>query len=176
MGISKRRIAWRAACWHLLPFMLLATARRSVKRPLPQMREFCAPLPLAAVTLLAVNDHWLKAAFHNAVTGKLSDISGCFFLPLFVSALLELTTELLPKARLLLGASVTTVLFTCVSTSRVAADFVCAALAPVGALFGLHGYRIACDPTDLIALPCVALSVVYGLQRTSHVPAQSSAF
>ena len=49
----------------------------------PRIGEFFAPLPLAAVALLVVNDTWLKPAFHNALTGKLSDVAVCFMMPAF---------------------------------------------------------------------------------------------
>jgi hypothetical protein len=47
-----------------------------------------SPLLLASVTLLAANDWILKPAFHNAVTGKLSDVAGVAALALFLRAVL----------------------------------------------------------------------------------------
>lgn len=129
------------------------------------MREFIAPLPLAAVALLAVNDHVLKAAFHNTLTGKLSDIAGCFFLPLYVSALLSVMTAFSLRARLYAGALITTALFVSVSLSRVAADAVCRWVSVFASPLGYTHLRIAADPTDLIALPLVALAVAYGLSK-----------
>ncbi|MEW5849753.1 MAG: hypothetical protein AB2A00_13125 [Myxococcota bacterium] len=130
------------------------------------MKEFLSPLPLAAVALMAVNDSWLKQAFHNAITGKLSDFAGCFFLPLYVSALLSLVTSWNGPVRLGLGAAVTLAIFIPVSVSPSAARVLCDVLAVRGAWLGFHGYRIASDPTDLMALPCVAVAVWYGLPRT----------
>lgn len=129
------------------------------------VREFIAPLPLAAVALLAVNDHVLKAAFRNTVTGKLSDVAGCFFLPLYVSALLSVLPRLELRARLYAGAAVTVALFVAVSVSRAAADGVCRAVAVLATPLGYPHLRIAADPTDLICLPLVALAVAYGLHR-----------
>lgn len=129
------------------------------------LREFVAFWPLAAVGLLILNDHVLKAAWHNAITGKLSDVAGCFFLPLYVSALLSLVDARRPRVRLIAGVVVTCAIFIPVSVSREAADALCAMLAPVGALIGLRGYRIAADPTDLIALPMVGLAYVFGCSR-----------
>lgn len=134
------------------------------------MREFIAPLPLAAVTLLAVNDHLLKAAFHNTLTGKLSDIAGCFFLPLYVSALLALTKWPL-RARLYVGAAITTGLFASVSVSRAAADAVCRWVELVSTPLGYPHMWIASDPTDLICLPLVALAVAYGLSKEKQCTA-----
>lgn len=45
-----------------------------------------SPLLLASVALLAVNDWILKPAFHNALTGKLSDVAGVAALALFLRA------------------------------------------------------------------------------------------
>lgn len=127
--------------------------------------EFVAPLPLLAVLLMLVNDRWLKPTFHNTVTGKLSDVAGCFFLPLFVSALLGLAWRRPVRMRLWWGAAVTCAVFVpiCLSSS-VAAVWV-AALAAVGSLVGLHGYALASDPTDLLTLPLVLAAVWYGQQR-----------
>ena len=43
-------------------------------------------LTLAAVLLLVVNDWVLKPRFHDAVTGKLSDLAGLAFAPVLLSA------------------------------------------------------------------------------------------
>src|SRR5688572_14818396 len=53
--------------------------------------EFLHPWPLAAVILLAVNDHVLKGSglLPNWLTGKLSDFAGLFLFPLLVTALLD---------------------------------------------------------------------------------------
>jgi hypothetical protein len=47
-----------------------------------------SPLLLASAALLVVNDWMLKPAFHNAVTGKLSDVAGMAALALFLRAVL----------------------------------------------------------------------------------------
>ena len=41
-----------------------------IARGWPVRSEFFAPLPLVALALLVTNDVWLKARFHNALTGK----------------------------------------------------------------------------------------------------------
>ena len=45
-----------------------------------------SPAFLFGLTLLLVNDAILKPAFHNAITGKLSDFAGLFVFPLFFIA------------------------------------------------------------------------------------------
>jgi hypothetical protein len=47
-----------------------------------------SPLFLIGLCLLLVNDFYLKAAFHNEITGKLSDFAGLFIFPVFFCALL----------------------------------------------------------------------------------------
>jgi hypothetical protein len=55
--------------------------------PLPNY-EFFHPIPLTAITVMAINDHALKGSglFPAWVTGKLSDICGMIFFPLFFTA------------------------------------------------------------------------------------------
>ena len=55
------------------------------------------PVPMTAVLLLALNDHFLKSHFHSFVTGKLSDFAGLFFFPLFLSALFNLSWRIYDK-------------------------------------------------------------------------------
>jgi len=45
------------------------------------------PVALAALALLLVNDHLLKAAWPGPLTGKLSDVAGLVILPLFLHSL-----------------------------------------------------------------------------------------
>ncbi len=128
------------------------------------MPEFFSPLPLAMVGLLVLNDHVLKARFHNALTGKLSDFAGCFFLPLFLSALLSLAGVASARARLAVGAVATLALFTSVKTSAVAAGAVCGVMGWLGAPLGLSCDGIVVDVTDLAALPMIPLSVWFGVR------------
>jgi len=132
--------------------------RQGVKTQLPQ--EFFSVGPLVAVAVLAINDAWLKPTFHNALTGKLSDFAGCYFLPLYVSALLSLVTEWSLRVRVAVGAMITIALFVSVSLSPSAARSVCDLLELIGRPLGLGPQWIASDPTDLIALPMVLLAAL----------------
>jgi hypothetical protein len=123
--------------------------------------ELGAAGPLGAVCLLAANDHQFKRLFHNALTGKLSDVAVCFLLPLLVSAALGLVFDWTGRRRLAIGAVVATVVYTMLELSDTA-----------GALFlrtldalGLGGGTLTRDPTDLLALVCVPLAVAYGRRR-----------
>jgi hypothetical protein len=48
---------------------------------------FFHPLPLLAVALMFLNDHFLKYQFPGFITGKLSDFLGVFYFPLLLSVL-----------------------------------------------------------------------------------------
>lgn len=45
------------------------------------------PLFLAGLAILLLNDAWWKWAFHNTLTGKLSDFAGLLIFPIFLAAL-----------------------------------------------------------------------------------------
>ncbi len=123
--------------------------------------EFFSAVPLLAVAILATNDHFLKAAFHNTLTGKLSDFAGCFFLPLYVSAMLAFVTRWSLERRMWIGAATTLSIFVPVSVSRPAADFVCRLVELIAIPLGIGPQRIASDPTDLIAVPMICLAFLY---------------
>ena len=131
--------------------------------------EFFAPLPLFAVGLLALNDHVLKFRFPGLVTGKLSDIAGCFVLPLFLSAILALVTKASARERLHVSAALSFFFFTAIKSSQPAADLTCSALDAIGPGCG----RIIADPTDLIALPFIAFAVWYGAGRSGATPSST---
>jgi hypothetical protein len=142
-------------------------------RPSQRAPEFFSLAPLLAVALLTVNDHYFKGAFHNTLTGKLSDFAGCFFLPLYVSAMLAFVTRWSLERRLWVGALTTLAIFIPVSVSRPAADFVCRMVEWVAIPLGIGAQRIASDPTDLIAVPMICLAVLYA-QRVNPCAVSSS--
>ncbi|MFT3713116.1 MAG: hypothetical protein QM817_36135 [Archangium sp.] len=135
---------------------------------MPRAREFFSPLPLLAVAVLALNDHVWKAAFHNTLTGKVSDFAGCFFLPLFVSALLAFVPALQSKLalRVTLGCAATLALFVPIKLSTSAAVFVAATVQHVSVPLGLGAQHIVADATDLLALPMVAIAALYARWMT----------
>jgi hypothetical protein len=137
-----------------------------------RLTEFFAPWPLAAVFLMVINDRVLKPRFHNAVTGKLSDLGICFFLPLFSSALLGILWRAHPRARLLVGAGLATFVFT---SQEIWPGFQAAFLALlrlVGGPFGLRRFELVSDWSDLWALLMVPLAVAYGCKRLKSVPSR----
>src|SRR5215813_11555801 len=49
-------------------------------------RILSSPALVGALGILLLNDHVLKPALHNWVTGKLSDFAGVFLFPMFLTA------------------------------------------------------------------------------------------
>ena len=122
---------------------------------------FTRALPVAAMLLVALNDHVLKGAglLPGAITGKLSDVAGLYFAPLLVA---ELWTLALPtgSARAVLrrvawAALGFGVLFTAIKTSpEASAGFD----AVTGAVLR-RPVRNTVDPSDLVALLMLPLAV-----------------
>jgi hypothetical protein len=114
------------------------------------------------IALLIANDHVLKFVFHNAVTGKLSDVAICFLMPLLVSAALGLIAGAGLGWQLAIGAVVTVVVFSALEMSDLAGGWFVRAIA---ILFGAKHTVLTRDPTDLFALLMVPIAVAYGRRR-----------
>ena len=123
--------------------------------------EFFGVLPLMAVALFALNNGVLKRAFPGFVTGKLSDLLICFFLPLFVSALLERLSRLEVGSRVAAGIALTAAIFIAVKTSAAASAVLDRDIALVLQPFGIRTAPNRVDVTDLCALPMLALAWLY---------------
>lgn len=146
------------------------------RRALP-LGELLHPAALAAVLVLVANDWLLKpSAAPGWLTGKLSDLAGLAFFPLLLTALADLA--LLAAARL--GAPVDFSLRrwklhgACAATAAAFAAIklfpaVTSAAADLLRSLGLDA-RIACDPTDLLALPAIALALWVGRRELARVP------
>ena len=140
------------------------------------MPEFFAPAPLLAVALMVLNDRVLKPRFHNAVTGKLSDLAICLFLPLFTSALLGLAWRGRPRARMLVGAGLAAFVFVGQEIWPAFQRLFLGALRVVGGPLGLQHFALTSDVTDLWALLMVPVAVAYGWRRLGvfRLPARAS--
>lgn len=147
--------------------------------------EFIHPLPLAALGLLAVNDHLLKGAglLPGVVTGKLSDFTGLFFFPLLLTACLDVGLHginwvtrrprldaSLSSAKLIGAGLFTAVLFTSIKLSPTAAAVYGRLLRAADLLDLLPGIQIVQDPTDLMALPMIAGAFWFGRSRIGEIP------
>ncbi|SET78993.1 hypothetical protein SAMN05421811_104132 [Nonomuraea wenchangensis] len=106
----------------------------------------CHPVTVAGVIVLLVNDHLLKQAWPGFVTGKLSDVAGLLVAPPLLALLFLRRADL--AATLATG-----VLFALVKTTETGAE----AASHVWTLVAGPS-RVLADPTDLLALPALALA------------------
>lgn len=117
---------------------------------------------------MVVNDVWLKPTFHNAATGKLSDIAVCFFMPLFISELLGILFAVRPKPRLWIGAFVTGALYTAQEIVPPFTRLALVVLRAIGPALGIHRhFQLTADWTDLFCLVLIPFAVTYGARRLS---------
>jgi hypothetical protein len=123
--------------------------------------EFFGFLPLMAVGLFALNNFGLKRAWPGLVTGKLSDLLACFFLPLFVSALMQRVCRLGAATRVAAGIALTATIFMAVKTSATASRVLDEDIALLLQPFGVRTAPNCVDVTDLCALPMLALAWLY---------------
>jgi hypothetical protein len=134
------------------------------------------PVTLAAVVLLVVNDWVLKAHLGGVVTGKLSDVAGLAFAPVVLTAAIGLVLALaarlgarvdpsLTHRRLVLAISATGAAFAAVKLSPTAAQTVVDLLSWFG-----RPAAIVLDPTDLLALPALAIAYWIGRDELRRVP------
>ncbi len=116
------------------------------------LRCLAHPLSLAALALLALNDHMWKGAGPALLTGKLSDVAGLFYFPFLVAAACALVTGRLPGRRVSLPAG--RIAFAVVAVWFAAAKTVPAAHeATVWLAAHLVGpVDVVRDPTDVAAL------------------------
>jgi len=115
------------------------------------LRALSHPLTLLSISVLLLNDHLLKAASPNVLTGKLSDFAGLFFFPFLLIALLSLPLErfrLQPRHIAALAFGGTAIGFSLIKTTFWANILMVSGMEK---LLGLP-VQIIQDPTDLIAL------------------------
>jgi hypothetical protein len=135
-------------------------------------------VPLLALLVLVAND-WLakpSAIVPGWLSGKLSDVAGLVAAPLAATAALDCALWLAARA----GARVD---FSLGRGRLAGALLVCAAgfsavklwpaaargLEQVGGAFGLD-WRVVSDPTDLVALPALAVAWWLGRREIARVP------
>lgn len=121
----------------------------STRPELHPMRALVTPTWLLALVVLALNDHIFKGSglLPGAVTGKLSDFAGMIVAPVLFAALLRVRTR---RGLLACHAAVGAV-FAGINVSPVIAD------AWAWLMDFVYPWHITVDPTDLVALPALAL-------------------
>lgn len=154
------------ASWHGRVWRALAGGDTTTRPGLP-WAEALAPVPLAALAVVVVNDWLLKptiGAELGWLTGKLSDVAGVIAAPLVATAALDVLAAGLARVgvpldptlrrwKLALAIAVTAAGVCAVKLSTTGAVAVEDALRALG-----FGARIVVDPTDLLALPFLAVA------------------
>jgi hypothetical protein len=141
--------------------------------------ELLAPLPLAALALLVLNDWLLKSTLVGSIgwlTGKLSDVAGLVLAPLVLTASADLLLQVahtagarvdptLRRWKLVVACSMTGMVFMAVKLSPPAAAWVAHAWG-----YAWPGATIVADPTDLRTLPALLLAWWHGRNTIARVP------
>ncbi len=125
----------------------------------------CHPWMVMAVAVVAVNDHVLKGSgwVPGWLTGKVSDVAGLFFFPVFLAVLLWMVLEALGwrrwgfRACVEVAAVLTVVVFGAINLSATANEL-------AGQVWGVF----TLDPTDLLCLPMVAVGRAFALGRVKE--------
>lgn len=135
------------------------------------------PVTLVMVLLLIVNDWLLKPRFGpSLVTGKLSDLAGLAFAPVVLSSAIGLVLHVaarlgaridpsLSRRRLVACIVATGAGFAAVKLSPALAAHVADALSLLGRRAAFYD-----DPTDLLALPALAIAWWIGRDELRRVP------
>jgi hypothetical protein len=148
------------------------------KRALP-LGEFLHPLPLLALTALAINDHLLKGAhlLPMWLTGKISDFAGLFFFPLLLTAAGDCLLMLVARTtgwRIDFSLRRWKLVAACLATAAVAVPlelsesfgrFYTETLGRLG--FPSATYR---DLSDLLALLMLPLAYRFGVHEVRRLP------
>ncbi|MCB9753143.1 MAG: hypothetical protein H6713_24570 [Myxococcales bacterium] len=121
------------------------------RTPLRPELALGTPVWLAALAILIVNDHLLKGAemLPAPITGKLSDLAGMIVAPALLAALLRVRA----RGSLVACHVAVGVVFAAINLSPAAAALWSGLMGAVAI-----PWAITVDPTDLVALPLLALS------------------
>lgn len=142
------------------------------------------PVALVAIAVLVVNDHVFKLAWPGWLTGKLSDVAGLVFVPMLVLALGEL------RGRPLRSPRVAGIAALAVAIGFAAVKLSAAANAAYGVGLGALQWPVwtvvawleglpaparplapcRIDPSDLLALPAVAVAPLVAWMRARRLP------
>ncbi|MGV0152683.1 hypothetical protein ACSW29_05030 [Rhodococcus sp. GB-02] len=135
-----------------------------------------SPWALVSVAVILVNDHVLKGAFGNTMTGKLSDVAGVFLFPLLLLSVLEvLGRSLAGRAAIDWSIAVTGIGFAAVKTVSPIGDayewvigfFRWTAGGFRGELLPIVVFR---DPSDLWVLPILFASYLVVTHNRTRAP------
>lgn len=139
------------------------------EKPGLPVAELLAPLPLACLAVLAINDWVLKpTSLPHWFTGKLSDFAGLAVFPLVATAAFDVVLWIawrlgapvdftLRRWKLALTIALTGGVF---AVMKIVPEVAAAVARAIGVAFG--GAAVMPDPTDLLALPALAFAWWFG--------------
>ncbi len=164
--------------------MVTAAAGRVAARRFVPGDGLLHPVPLLAIAVLVINDQVLKNAAPGVITGKLSDVAGMLFFPLFIVAVAEVVAAAAgrwhgPSPRWIglavAGTGLAFAAFKTIPAGEAVYEAVLgAAQWPFRALAGAIGgggvppfqaVELNRDPTDLVALAALWVPLAIGLRR-----------
>lgn len=128
-----------------------------------RLRFFTHPIPLGAVLVMALNDHWWKFKYGNFLTGKLSDFCGIFYFPIFLLALLIVIDEIFEWHRFTLTRFSSLVAIAFGDFLLILIKVSPQAARAIEDVFNnyLFSIQLIQDPTDLLALMMNPLTFLY---------------
>ncbi len=133
-------------------------------------QEFFRPLPLIALMVMAINDHWLRLSYPNWFTGKLSDFAVVLFFPALLTACYNNLIFLLNKvfachfsdqlsvSKIHIAATTTAVLLMALNLSETSKQF-CLSLLEMIDYCDWVDFRYTKDYSDLIALLLLPIAI-----------------
>jgi hypothetical protein len=145
-------------------------------------RELLEPLPLLGLGLILFNDYYLKGAWHNWLTGKLSDLGVMFLLPFLITATGSIVSAGLNRipiiSRWIGHVAVVRLTLPKVIIANVCAGLVLASikLSPslrdyyvvvlqyIDLFHWFRRFRCVSDPSDCVALLLLPLNIWYGMR------------
>ena len=139
-------------------------AHRTGKTPLGAL---ISPAWISALVLLALNDHLFKGLYPGALTGKLSDFAGLFIAPALLAVLLSVKS----RRGLIAGSIAIGAVFSAINLSPSLATMWDGAMSAL-----LLPFHTTVDPTDLLALPALALGTLHAsraLDTETKAPEQT---
>lgn len=166
------------------PFELLAPEETAREPALP-LTLLVRPLPVLAVVVLALNDHWWKGSglLPGWLTGKLSDFAGLFFFPLLLVTLWNLACDGIngvlrrqllcaspTTTQLMVAATTTGAFFSAVQIHESMAELYARATAWLAFWDDAPRAHVTMDPTDILAVPMVFLSFLVGQRAIAKLP------
>jgi hypothetical protein len=129
------------------------------------LRWLASPLPVAGLLLMALNDHWWRQAWPNALTFKLSDFGVLLYFPALLCALWSLAPRPwrprpLSRSAVLASCALSGLSLAALNLSPAVAQLYGEALE---VLFpGRYSYTP--DPSDCVALVVVPIVALSGLR------------